>query len=162
MRLGFRPTAVLGFLAAALGLALMRAWPEQPTQAQLWAALAVAGLGFTLADAPLYATVINDVDRSRRAAAAALLQVMQTTGMMVGMALLATQGLAAFNRRAAAVFREQGLEGDPVRYTQVIHQTFDETFVFAIVAMLAAAALALTLQPGRARRFRMGSGIEED
>lgn len=162
MRLGFRATALLGFLGAALGLFLMRAWPVPPAEAQLWSALAVAGLGFTLSDAPLYATVIDTVDHSRRAAAAALLQVMQTTGMIVGMALLASQGLATFNRRAAEVFRQQGFAGDGTAYQRVMHQTFDDTFVFAIVAMLGASVLALGLSGSRARRFRLGSAIEED
>lgn len=162
MRIGFRATAVLGFAGAALGLFLMREWPVPPGEAQLWVALAIAGLGFTIADAPLYATVINAVDRSRRAAAAALLQVMQTTGMIVGMSLLASQGLATFNRRAADVFREQGLEGNAERYQQVMHQTFNDTFVFAIVAMIGATVLAFGLAGGRARHFRLGSSIEDD
>jgi hypothetical protein len=43
-----------------------------------------------------------------------------------------------------------------------MHQTFDDTFVFAIVAMLGASVLALGLSGSRARRFRLGSAIEED
>lgn len=161
VRIGFRLTAVLGFLAAAAGLALMIAWPLDPGQLQLWLAMAIAGLGFTIADAPLYATVVEGVAPERRASAAALLQVLQTTGMIVGMALLASRGLATFNRRAADLFRERGLEGTEEAYRQIMHRTFDETFALAAVAMLIAAALALALAPGRARRFHWGRTPEE-
>ena len=144
-RLGFRVTAFAGFALTAIGLFGMAAWPADPGEAARWAALAVAGLGFTLADAPLYATVINAVEAGRRASATALLQVLQTTGMVVGMALLASQGLGRFDQRAAALFAETVLEVDPEQYRRIIHQTFDETFIAAAMVMVVAAGLSLLL-----------------
>ena len=147
-RIGYRVTAVSGFLLASAGLAGMAFWPRDPSETALWAALAVAGLGFTLADAPLYATVVDAVASGRRASAAALLQVLQTTGMVVGMALLASQGLGRFDQRAAAIFQESAFDADPDQYIGIIHQTFQETFFAAAVVMLLGAFLCLWLRRG--------------
>ncbi|MGH2599263.1 MAG: MFS transporter, partial [Dehalococcoidia bacterium] len=149
-RLGYRAVAFAGFALTAIGLFWMRAWPLEPSAAAQWGALAIAGLGFTLADAPIYATVMDAIDTGRRASATALLQVFQTTGMVLGMALLASQGLGRFDERAADLFEATALETDPEQYRAIIHQTFDETFLIAAVAMVLAAALSLLL--GRSRR----------
>jgi len=150
-RIGFRWTALIGFVLATAGLLGMRAWPQEPSEAQRWAALAVAGLGFTLSDAPLYATVVNAVEAGRRAAATAVLQVCQTTGMIVGMALLASRGLGRFNERAAAIFGREGVALDEAKLKVAQHQTFDETFLVAALATAVAAVLALTLDSTRLR-----------
>ncbi|MFN8556550.1 MAG: MFS transporter [Dehalococcoidia bacterium] len=149
---GYRITAVTGFALAAAGLYGMYAWPATPSEGARWLALAVAGLGFTLSDAPIYATVMNAVASERRASAAALLQVLQTTGMIVGMALLASQGLGRFNQRAAELFRQSAF-GDAESYRVIVHRTFDETFLSAAFAMALAAVLALGLGAGRGGRF---------
>jgi MFS family permease len=150
-RIGYRITAFAGFALTAAGLWGMRAWPIDPSAQQTWLALAIAGLGFTLADAPLYATVVESVEQGRRASATALLQVLQTTGMVLGMALLASQGLGRFDERAADLFRETALEGDPEQYRRIIHTTFDETFLAAALAMALGAVLCLFLGGRRAR-----------
>ncbi len=147
-RIGFRATAFAGFALAAAGLFGMSAWSRTPSEAALWAALAVAGLGFTLADAPLYATVVNHVEAGRRASAVALLQVFQTTGMIVAMALLASRGLGRFNQRAADLFRDTGFEGSQEQYRLIMGQTFKETFIVAAVAMTIATLLTLALESG--------------
>lgn len=147
-RIGYRTVACAGFLLTAVGLFWMRAWPLEPGEGERWAALAVAGLGFTLADAPIYATVMDAIEAGRRASAAALLQVLQTTGMIVGMALLASQGLGRFDQRAADLFSQTALESDPEQYRAIIHETFDETFLVAALLMLLAAAVSLLLGAG--------------
>jgi MFS family permease len=139
--IGARVTAALGLAVAAAGLFLMRAWPEVPTEGAAWVVLAVAGLGFTLSDAPLYYVVVRRVPIERRVSIMAVLQVAQTLGMLVGMALLASQGLGRFDRRAADIF--EGGVADPVRYREIIHHTFDETFLVAAIVVAGAAALAL-------------------
>lgn len=144
-RIGYRVTAVSGFTLAAAGLFGMRAWAADPSEAARWAALAVAGLGFTLVDAPIYATVIESVGVGRRASAAALLQVFQTIGMVVGMALLASQGLGRFDQRAADLFQTSGFDVDPEQYRTAIQRSFNETFLVAALAMVAAVGLALWL-----------------
>ena len=144
-RLGFRLTALLGFALTAVGLFGMRLWPLEPSEGARWLALAVAGLGFTLPDAPLYATVVNAVEPARRASAAAVLQVMQTTGMIVAMALLASRGLGRFTERAADIFRQSGFEGSQEQYRIVMDRTFDETFFVAALLMAVATGLTLLL-----------------
>jgi MFS family permease len=144
-RIGYRVTAFAGFALTAAGLWGMRAWPIDPSEGQRWLALAVAGLGFTLADAPIYTTVIESIEQGRRASATALLQVLQTTGMVLGMALLASQGLGRFDQRAADLFERTALETDPEQYRLIIHQTFDETFLVAALVMALGAALCLFL-----------------
>jgi MFS family permease len=151
-RIGYRTTAFLGFALTAAGLFGMYAWSLEPAESQRWLALAVAGVGFTLADAPIYATVIDAVEPGRRASATALLQVLQTTGMVVGMALLASQGLGRFDERAAELFQATALETDPEQYRAIIHQTFDETFLVAGCVMVVAALLSLLLGPMRHER----------
>ena len=157
VRLGYRPTALLGVLAAAAGFFWMRLWPQTPGQPALWGALALTGLGLTLIDAPVIATVVDIVAAQQRAAAAALLQVLQTTGMIVGMALLSTQGLGRFSHEAAQLFAERGLDVTTEEYQAVLHRTFDETFLVAGSVVLLAVALVWFLEPGRARRWRWPS-----
>lgn len=156
-RIGYRTTAFLGFALTAAGLFGMRMWAIDPSDGARWAALAIAGFGFTLSDASIYATVIDAVEPARRASATALLQVLQTTGMVIGMALLASQGLGRFDQRAAELFEATALETDPEQYRAIIHQTFDETFLIASLVMVAAALLSLLLAPARHRQ-RPGPG----
>lgn len=151
-RVGYRWTAVIGFVFAAVGLLWMRAWAQVPAESARWGALAAAGIGFTLVDAPVYATVVDAVSAGRRASATALLQVMQTTGMIVAMALLASKGLGRFNDRAAATFQQGGF-GDVETYRRLQHETFDETFLVAGLLMVAAAAIALLLDSRRGAGF---------
>lgn len=152
--LGYRPTAILGLLCAAAGFFWMRLWPLTPSEPALWGALALAGLGFTLVDAPVMATVLDTVAERQRAAAAALLQVLQTTGMIVGMALLSTQGLGRFSHEAGRLFAEKGLEVTQQEYQVVMHRTFDETFLVAGLVVLSALVGVFLLDPGRAQRWR--------
>jgi MFS family permease len=155
-RIGYRATAVLGLLCAGSGLLWMGAWPQTPGPLLLWGALLLAGLGFTLIDAPVIATVMDSVDEGRRAAAAAVLQVCQTLGMITGMALLATQGLGRFNHEAGRLFAGRGLEVTVEEYQAVLHRTFDETFLVAGITVLTAIVFGLLLEPGRARAVRLG------
>jgi MFS family permease len=148
-RIGYRTTAVIGFALTAAGLFGMRLWSIDPSEGALWIALAIAGVGFTLPDAPICATVIDAVEPGRRASATAMLQVLQTTGMVVGMALLASQGLGRFDQRAADLFQATAIEADPEQYRAIIHQTFDETFLVAGCVMVLAAMLSLLLGSSR-------------
>jgi MFS family permease len=145
-RLGARVTATLGLLLAAAGLLWMRAWPEVPGEASAWGALAVAGFGFTLSDAPLYLVVADRVGEARRVTAMALLQVAQTLGLLIGMALLASHGLGRFDDRAADVFEGEGAL-DAAQYRAVVEQTFDETLLVAAAAAGVAAVLAAVFLP---------------
>lgn len=157
-RIGYRATAFLGFALTAAGLFGMWSWSIDPSDSARWLALATAGVGFTLSDASIYATVLDAVDTGRHASATAMLQVLQTTGMVIGMALLASQGLGRFDQRAADLFQATAIEADPEQYRAIIHQTFDETFLIAGIVMVVAAGLSLFLGPTKRESERAGSG----
>jgi MFS family permease len=154
-RVGIRATSTAGLGLAAAGLFGMAAWGETPALAITWVTLAVAGIGFTLSDAPVYLVVSATADVQRRVSAMALLQVAQTLGMLIGMALLASQGLGRFDQRAADLFAENPLGVDPVAYRTVIHQTLDETFLVAGGVVALAAMVAWGWLP------RRGAELEE-
>lgn len=160
-RLGVRLTTTAGLALAVVGLLGMRAWSESPGELSVWLTLAVAGVGFTLSDAALYLVVLEGVDHTRRASTAALLQVFQTTGMLVGMALLASQGLGRFDRQAAELFAASPQGADPERFRTLIHNTFTDTFTVAAAAMLVATILgALLSRRPASGEEPPGSGVE--
>jgi len=154
---GYRLTTILSFAIAAAGLFAMSNWASQPSQIALWTALGLAGLGFTLADASLYATIMESVEAGRRASATAVLQVSQTLGMVVGMALLGSEGLGRFDQRAGSLFAQDLFEITEEQLLDVVRQTMDETFFVAALLMAVAAVLSLGLGGGRLWR-RRGSG----
>lgn len=157
IRIGYRATAMLGFIGAAVALVIMYGWSDSPSSLALWIPLAIAGVAFTLDDAPIVATVLDHAGESQRAAQAALLQVVQTMGMIVGTSLLATQGIGRFSDRAGEIFRDQQFDAGSDAYQAAIRDTFDETFLVAAAVMALAAVLALLLSGGRARRFRFAT-----
>lgn len=162
-RIGYRPTAMIGLGGAIAGFVLMRLWPAAPSSAQLWLALALIGFGLGLCDAPVVSTVIDCVGAAQRATASALLLVVWTCGMIVGLALLGTQGLGSFNARAAQLFRQQGAALKPEAIEQLIRQTFNGTFVAAAAALVLALLLTLLLERGRVRSVHWSplTGMEE-
>jgi len=150
--LGYRLTAALAFLLLTLAYFGMYHWPDRPGPAALWGTLLLAGLGIGLNDAPVLGSVLDQVRASERATAAALTQMVQTTGMIVGTALLATQGIGRFDQRAAALFQQRGLSATPEEYQAILRATFDEIFLVAALVTMTGAALALLLARGRPRR----------
>ena len=153
---GYRLTALAGFAFAAAGLFLMRGWSADPSEASRWLALGLAGFGFTLADAPIYATVVNAVEPVRRASVAAVLQVMQTTGMIAGMSLLGSEGYGRFKDRGDKLIEEFGFERAPELIRQAQHETFGT--IFLVAALVMAAGTLLTLFLGRHGRHAATGG----
>ncbi len=154
-RAGNRPTVMLGLLFAIGGFAWMHSWPylpgdlfaKAPSTWHLWGALGAIGFGLGLCDGPIVATVVDAVNRRQRATASALLLVLWTLGMIVGLALLATQGLGGFTRSIGGVPLD-----DPnyaSKFQGVLHHTFNQTFVAAVVALMTALVLSIGLR-GRA------------
>tara|TARA_B100001123_G_scaffold384713_2_gene457685 strand:- start:11339 stop:12865 length:1527 start_codon:yes stop_codon:yes gene_type:complete len=142
---GYRITTLISFCIAAAGLFAMASWGSEPSQIALWVSLALAGLGFTLADASLYSTVMEGVEAGRRASATAVLQVWQTLGMVIGMALLGSQGLNRFGERTGEIF-EQGVANlTQGNVLEALRQTLTEMFFIAALLMVAAAVLSLGL-----------------
>ena len=151
-RLGYRPTAALSFLLLALAYLAMYRWPDSPGSAMLWGTLLIAGLGIGLNDAPILSSVLDNVRAAERATTAALTQMVQTTGMIAGTALLATQGIGRFDQRAAELFRQRGLSASPEEYQAILRATFDEIFLAAALVTFLGAGLALFLARGRPRQ----------
>ncbi|MHB8577288.1 MAG: MFS transporter [Dehalococcoidia bacterium] len=159
MRAGNRYTVLLGLACACGGFVWMRFFPFKPgatfaaapSTLHLWGALGMIGFGLGLCDGPIVATVVDAVAEAQRATASALLLVVWTTGMIVGLALLATQGLGAFTSSIGGVALD-----DPnyaVRFQGVLHRTFDGTFVAAAAALIAAMALCWYLHSARAKEL---------
>ena len=156
---GYRLTTLLSFGIGAAGLFAMASWGTEPTQITLWVSLGLAGFGFTLADASLYSTVMEGVETARRASATAVLQVWQTLGMVVGMALLGSQGLGRFGERTGEIFEEGFANATEENILEALRETLTEMFFVAALLMVAAAVLSLGLGSGRIWR-RGGSGGE--
>jgi MFS family permease len=152
--IGRRATAAAGVTLAIIGFLLMRSWPPIPSSRDLWLSLGAIGFGLGLCDAPIVTTVVDTVRRTERATASALLLVLWTSGMIVGLGLLGTRGLSSFSTRAAALFREQGANLDLVAIQRIERQTFNGTLVGAIVALALALALTLLLETGRSHSLR--------
>jgi MFS family permease len=155
-RIGYRPTALVGMTLAFAGFLWMHAWPysvgsqyvNAPSTWHLWGALGLVGLGLGFCDGPLVATVVDAAPAAQRAAASAFLLVMWTTGMIVGLALLANLGIGAFSGGIA------GLDlSDPsynAKFLGVMHHVFNQAFIFAAIMLAIAFVLALRLGGGRA------------
>jgi MFS family permease len=155
-RIGYRPTAVLGVALALAGFLWMHGWPYRvgdttafaPSTWHLWGALALIGLGLGFCDGPLVATVIDAVPGAQRASATALLLVMWTTGMIVGLALLANLGIGAFSSDVSHVSLD-----DPaytLKFLGVMHHVFNQAFVVAALMLIVGFVLTLRLGGGRA------------
>jgi len=155
-RIGYRPTTLLGVVIALLGFLWIHAWPYHvgdqfalvPASWHLWGSLGAVGFGLGLCDGPLVATVIDAVPARQRASASALLLVLWTAGMIVGLALLANLGIGAFSDEIAGVSLS-----DPnytSKFLGVLHHVFNQAFVFAAVMLVVALVLASGLGRGRA------------
>ena len=155
-RIGYRTTTLLGIVLALVGFVWMHAWPYSvgsqyvnvPSTWHLWGALGLVGLGLGFCDGPLVATVVDAAPAAQRASASAFLLVMWTTGMIVGLALLANLGIGAFSGGVS------GLNLADPNYNNefygVMHHVFNQAFVFAAIMLVIALVLALRLGGGRA------------
>ena len=151
---GYRPAAVASFSLVGLAYVWMWRWPEEPGWLALWGALFLLGFGIGLNDAPVIGSLLTVARAADRATATALTQTSQTIGMIVGMALLASQGLGRFDQRAADLFSRRGLDATATEYGDIMRRTFDEVFVVAAMVCFLAAVASLLLARGRAAEVR--------
>lgn len=163
-RLGFRPIALASFAGAATGFFLMVAWPVPPSQLEMWIALGILGFSIGLNDAPIIGSVLESVSRGERATAAALTQVVQTTGMIVGLALMATQGLGSFQERASDAFEESGGQPDEGLIEDLAADTFQDVWFVAGAVLVLSLGAAFFLRGGRPKSVSWSpmSGMAED
>ncbi|MBI2941890.1 MAG: MFS transporter, partial [Chloroflexi bacterium] len=101
--LGNRVTGATGLVAVALGLASVSQWPPTVHDSQITRDLAVAGFGFGLLIAPVVVSAIAAAGPGRAGTATALTHVLRVIGMMVGLAVLTSWGLARFEATMAPV-----------------------------------------------------------
>lgn len=147
-RAGLRVPAVLGMVLAGAGFAGLQAWDASLSEALRSLPQLVAGLGFGLVIAPLAGAVLARVGEAERATASSWLTLSRLVGMLVGAALLTSQGLGRFYARAATI--EFGSPEFNTLVAEAQVSTFREVFIAAGVVMLAAALAAWFVGRGRA------------
>ncbi|NLO27696.1 MAG: MFS transporter [Actinobacteria bacterium] len=153
---GYRVTAVLGFLVAAGGYLLVSRWPLEPTQMQLTRDLMVSGLGFGLVIGPIGAGVISSVGPKWMTTSSALVTVSRMVGMVVGLSTLSSWGVRRFNVLAAdistPIVRPPDLtdaewqavkDAAALATKQAAHSVFGEFFLIAAVIIAVAVIPAI-------------------
>ncbi len=96
-RVAAGPVAAVGMLMAAVGFWLMARWEfESLEHLPSSAVLAMAGLGFGLALAPVNAALLASTDDNVHGVTSALLVVSRMVGMLVGISVLTTIGLRRY------------------------------------------------------------------
>ena len=148
---GYRVTAVLGFLIAAGGYLLVSRWPLEPTQMQLTRDLMISGLGFGLVIGPIGASVISSVGPRWMTTSSALVTVSRMVGMVVGLSALSSWGVRRFNELAAdistPIVRPPDLtdaewqavkDAAALATKQAAHSVFGEFFLIAAIIIAVA------------------------
>ncbi len=147
-RIGLRATATAGFWLGAAGFAGLLAWDRELSE--VWRSLPqiAGGFGFGLLIAPLSAAVLAQVREGERATAASWLTLSRVAGMLVGAALLTSNGLGRFYARAGAI------EFGSPEFTALVAEAQVTTFheVWAVAAIVMVAGGVLTWLIGRRPR----------
>lgn len=161
---GYRITAVLGFLIAAGGYLLVSRWPLDPGQFQMTGDLMVSGFGFGLVIGPIGASVTSSAGSKWMATGSAVVTVSRMVGMVVGLSALSSWGVRRFNSLAAGIstpiVRPEGLtdaewqamkDAATVATKGAAHQVFSEFFLIAAVVIAVAVIPAVFFYKRRAR-----------
>ena len=149
-RIGLCATATLGMWLGAAGFAGLLAWDAQLSEVWRSVPQLAGGFGFGLVIAPLSAAVLQHVGDGERATAASWLTLSRGVGMLVGAALLASNGLGRFYARAGSI--EFGSEEFEQLVTEAQVSTFHEVFAAAAIALAFGGALAWLMGRRRAAR----------
>ncbi len=143
---GYRITAVLGFLVACAGYLLVSRWPIDPSGWLMTRDLVISGFGFGLVIAPIGASVIASVGRLWMATGSALVTVSRMVGMVVGLSALSSWGVQRYNSLASQIqipiVRPEGLsdaewqalkDSASAATRAALHDVFSEFFLIAAV-----------------------------
>ncbi len=162
--LGYRITAVLGFLIAAGGYLLVSRWPLDPGQFQLTRDLIISGLGFGLVIGPIGASVTSSAGPRWMATGSALVTVSRMVGMVVGLSALSSWAVRRFNVLAAdistPIIRPSGLsdaewqamkDAASAATKAAAHTVFGEFFLIAAIVVAVAVIPALFFYKHKAR-----------
>jgi MFS family permease len=161
---GYRITAVLGFLIAAGGYLLVSRWPIDPGQLQLTRDLIISGLGFGLVIGPIGASVTSSAGPRWMATGSALVTVSRMVGMVIGLSALSSWAVRRFNILAAdistPIIRPSGIsdqEWQAMKDTAAAatkaaaHTVFGEFFLIAAIVIVVAIIPALFFYRHKAR-----------
>lgn len=96
-RITYRLTAILGLIFTATGFWLMHLWPIQVNWLQITISAVIGGFGFGLVIAPIATTAINAVSNRQMGMGSSVVTVLRMVGMILGLALLTSWGLARFH-----------------------------------------------------------------
>jgi MFS family permease len=155
---GYRATAVLGFLITAGGYLLVSRWPLDPSGFVMTRDLIISGLGFGLVIGPIGASVISAGGPKWMTTSSALVTVSRMVGMVVGLSALSSWGVRRFNSLAAdivtPIIRPPGLsdaewqalkDAAALATKEAAHTVFGEFFLIAAVVIGVAVIPALFL-----------------
>ena len=144
-RRGYRLPTLLGILIAAGGFAGMSTWSPDMHYGPMAVHLALTGLGFGLATAPLSTTVIDTVSETQRGIASGLIILLRLVGMSVGLSLLTAWGLKRFEQLSSGYsITELGAV-----VQDLTAQVLGETFLAAGGILLISALAAIWLKGGK-------------
>ena len=162
--LGYRITAVLGFLIAAGGYLLVSRWPLDPGQFQLTRDLMISGLGFGLVIGPIGASVTSSAGPRWMATGSALVTVSRMVGMVIGLSALSSWAVRRFNVLAAdistPIFRPSGIsdaewqamkDAAEAATKAAAHTVFGEFFLIAAIVIAVAVIPAMFFYKQKAR-----------
>ena len=168
-RAGYRSTVLTGIALALAGFVWMRLWPYHPgvpfpthpathtrayrPRGSCGARWARSGSGSASATARSWPRWWMPSRRSSGRPRRRCCSWSGPPGMIVGLALLATQGLGAFGRRVSVVVPDA--PDYQLRLQGILHRTFDETIVAAVVALGIAFVVAFALRGGHAAEVHL-------
>lgn len=161
---GYRITAVLGFLITTAGYLLVSRWPLDPSGWTMTRDLLISGLGFGLVIGPIGASVTLSAGPQWMATSSALVTVSRMVGMVVGLSALSSWGVRRFNSLAANVttpiLRPPGLtdaewqamkEAAEAATRAAAHTVFSEFFLIAALVIAVAVIPAVFFYRHKAR-----------
>jgi MFS family permease len=163
------PVAAVGMLLAAVGFLLMAGWGfESLHHLSSSAVLAMTGLGFGLALAPVNAALLASTDDSVHGVTSALLVVSRMVGMLVGISALTTIGLRRYYAVQVTIASPsevcQNGKTKCAAYTRLLEQAGIEQLqaIFlgaAICAVVAGVAALLCFRGARTRGVTPGRAL---
>lgn len=144
--IGYRATAIVGFLVACGGYFLVSRWPVDPSNLRMTLDLFVSGFGFGLVVGPIGATVTSASGNRWMATGSALVTVSRMVGMVIGLSVLSSWGVRRFNSLSAdiniPIVRPSGLtdaqwqavqDSASAALDQALHTVFSNFFLIAAI-----------------------------
>ncbi|HET6317851.1 MAG TPA: MFS transporter [Chloroflexota bacterium] len=157
-RIGPTIGALIGVIACGIGLALLARWQADTSMTERTLDLMLTGLGFGIQLAPITTVVVGWAGAALAGVAAALVTVMRTIGMLVGVATLTSWGLERFNGLVAGLPLPLPVLGESAEVSQqriaeyqqaVLNAAllvFSEIFLAAAIVCVLAVVPALLLR----------------